>query len=220
MTSCKDWKEHGFNQDGVYFLSIANHNTLPVYCDQTTAGGGWTVFQRRQDGSVDFYRNWNEYKIGFGSLSGEFWLGNEVIHTLTSMGGSELRVDLESFAGAKVYANYLNFTLSGEKQNYTLYVAGFSGTAGDSLWTGSPLPKLVSSGMAFSTFDRDNDQHSTGGACAIEKRGAWWFNDCYWSHLNGPYKEEGQNDGVDWLAWSAVNYKTLKKTEMKMRSRP
>lgn len=218
VKSCQDWKDHGFNQDGVYFLAIANHDALPVYCDQTTDGGGWAVFQRRQDGSVDFYRDWNEYKTGFGSLSGEFWLGNDVIHVMTSSGGlNELRVDLESFSGAKVYAKYRNFTVSNEMDNYTLFVSGYSGTAGDSLGTGSPQPKLVSSGMAFSTLDRDNDRHATDGACAVEKHGAWWFNDCYWSHLNGQYKEEGQNNGIDWLGWTAVDYKTLKKSEMKIR---
>ncbi|PFX22861.1 Tenascin-R [Stylophora pistillata] len=41
-----------------------------VFCDQTATGGGWTVFQKRLDGSVNFYRGWADNKNGFGNLKG------------------------------------------------------------------------------------------------------------------------------------------------------
>lgn len=36
----------------------------------------WQVFQRRQNGQTDFFRKWAEYRVGFGNLEDEFWLGN------------------------------------------------------------------------------------------------------------------------------------------------
>jgi hypothetical protein len=90
-------------------------------------GGGWTVFQRQQDGSVDFYRNWSEYKVGFGNLSGEFWLGLDNIHRLTKYSQRALRVDLMDFYGSKAYAQYQSFSVASESDNYTLNVDDFSG---------------------------------------------------------------------------------------------
>ena len=60
-----------------------------------TSGGGWIVFQRRLDGSVDFYRGWNAYKNGFGSLNGEFLLGLDKILRITTVTKNELRIDME-----------------------------------------------------------------------------------------------------------------------------
>ncbi|EDO45477.1 predicted protein, partial [Nematostella vectensis] len=98
-----------------------------VFCDQETSGGGWTVFQKRQDGSVDFYRNWTEYKHGFGDLQGEFWLGLEKIHRLTSVISNELRVDMEAEAGETAYAQYNIFSIASESKEYELHVYGYSG---------------------------------------------------------------------------------------------
>lgn len=36
--------------------------------------GGWTVIQRRQDGSVNFDQGWEAYEDGFGSLNGKLAL--------------------------------------------------------------------------------------------------------------------------------------------------
>jgi len=58
-----------------------------VSCDQKTAGGGWTVFQKRV---------WNDYKRGFGNLNGEFLLGLDKINRLTVSSSNKLRVDLKA----------------------------------------------------------------------------------------------------------------------------
>uniref|UniRef100_A0A1X7TKR3 Fibrinogen C-terminal domain-containing protein n=1 Tax=Amphimedon queenslandica TaxID=400682 RepID=A0A1X7TKR3_AMPQE len=108
-TDCKAWKELGKNQSGVYPITPDDEPAFQVYCDMETDGGGWTVFQRRQDGSVDFYRNWTDYENGFGDLTGEFWLGLSKIHRLTKEGSNTLRVDLGDFEGNTAYANYSTF---------------------------------------------------------------------------------------------------------------
>ena len=100
---------------------------IAVFCDQTTAGGGWLVFQKRLDGSMDFYRGWVEYKRGFGSLIGEFWLGLDNIHRLTRGGNYKLRVDLEDFAGSITFAEYNSFKVASEGEKYRLEVAHYSG---------------------------------------------------------------------------------------------
>ena len=66
------------------------------YCDGATAGGGWLVVQRKQDGSVDFNRGWADYEEGFGSLTGEFWYGLRPLHCLTNQGQWELCTDFTS----------------------------------------------------------------------------------------------------------------------------
>ena len=181
-----------------------------------TDGGGWTVFQRRQDGSVDFYRNWTDYEDGFGNLTGEFWLGLGKINRLTKEQSNTLRVDLGDFDGNTRYAQYTTFSVGNSTTEYTLTVGGYSGTAGDSL-TYTADPNLYHNGMKFTTRDNDNDNN--GYNCALRWHGAWWFNSCFTSHLNGHYHHNPfvtAANGTIWLHWRGWGY-SLKFTEMKTR---
>ena len=112
---------------GVYTIDPDGAGAFDVFCDQKTAGGGWTVFQKRLDGSVDFYRGWADYKRGFGNLNGEFWLGLDKIHRLTKT-KSKLRVDLEDTTGKTAYTEYDMFAVTSEKVNYQLSLGVYSGT--------------------------------------------------------------------------------------------
>ena len=208
-SDCQDAFTQGQTTSGVYTIRPDNQTAFQVYCDMDTDGGGWTVFQRREDGSVDFYRNWTDYQQGFGNLSGEFWLGLDKIHRLTPT-ATQLRVDMQDFEGNAIYAQYTNFTVGDSVSKYTLSVTGYSGTAGDSL-TGH-------NGYKFSTRDQDNDVHSSA-SCAQVHEGGWWYVNCHTSNLNGLYlggTHSSYGDGVNWYTWRG-HYYSLKFAEMKLR---
>ncbi|KAL9975446.1 hypothetical protein ACROYT_G012607 [Oculina patagonica] len=206
--NCAEAYNAGKRVNGVYTIDPDNAGAFDVFCDQTTAGGGWTVFQKRLDGSVDFYRGWDEYKRGFGNLNGEFWLGLDKIHRLTKE-RSRLRVDLEDTSGKTAYAEYSFFSVTSERSKYKLSLGTYSGTAGDSL--------SYHRGAAFSTKDRDNDNSSSN--CATRCKAGWWFGACLDSNLNGLY-HHGQHstswEGVNWNKWKGASY-SAKRAEMKIK---
>lgn len=85
--------------------------SLPGPCLLFASGGGWTVIQRRVDGSVSFDRSWRDYRDGFGDLHSEFWLGNEHIHDLSTQGDYSLRIHLEDWSNKHKHAVYQSFRL-------------------------------------------------------------------------------------------------------------
>ncbi|XP_031167226.1 microfibril-associated glycoprotein 4-like [Sander lucioperca] len=196
---------------GVYTIYPAGkRSAVKVYCDMTSEGGRWTVFQRRLDGTLNFYRGWNQYKTGFGSGTGEYWLGLENIYYLTNNRKSELLVDMEDFEGRKAFARYSSFSV-GEGDGFVLSVSGLiSGGAGDSL--------SYHNGMKFTTFDKDQDNWS--GNCARLTLGAFWFNGCHHANPNGVYRWGADSTvsyvGVEWVHFKGYNY-SLKTISMKIR---
>ncbi|XP_052075511.1 fibrinogen-like protein A [Mytilus californianus] len=191
--------------DGVYTIYPNGGASFKVYCDMKTDGGGWTVFQRRVDGAVDFYRKWSEYEGGFGDVKHEFWLGNANLHRLTSMGNTELRIDVINFNRKRGYAKYSSFLVKNAYQQYRLRVSGYSGNAGDSL--------TYHNGWRFSTRDRDYDGLHIN--CAAKYKAGWWYNECLWSNLNGIFNIRGEN-GVSWYHLDN-QYGTIWRSKMMLR---
>ncbi|XP_025113939.1 fibrinogen gamma chain-like isoform X2 [Pomacea canaliculata] len=194
--TCVDWLIKGA-KSGVYTIDVSFRGPRSMWCDMDTAGGGWTVIQRRRDFTVDFNRSWTDYVNGFGDLSGEFWLGLDTIYRL-SLRGLRLRVDMVDYTGAQRWAEYSYFRVYGPEDDYKLRVSGYSGgTAGDGL--------TASSGYPFQTYDRN-----TYG-CVTSSKSAWWHPpDCAGrSDLNSPYDI--------YMHWDQIPM--LKFSEMKMKPR-
>uniref|UniRef100_A0A3B3SQI0 Fibrinogen C-terminal domain-containing protein n=1 Tax=Paramormyrops kingsleyae TaxID=1676925 RepID=A0A3B3SQI0_9TELE len=176
-----------------------------VYCDMETEGGGWTVIQRRMDGTTNFFRRWKEYSAGFGNMSGEFWIGNELLHNLTQMMPMTMRVDLRS-ESESAYARYSSFSIDSARRHYAIKVSGYSGTAGDSM--------KYHNGRPFSTRDRDPYPFIT--RCAMSYRGGWWYKNCHEANLNGLYDTHTNHQGVIWTEWKGKDF-SIPFTEMKIR---
>uniref|UniRef100_A0A8C2ZTX8 Angiopoietin-like 6 n=1 Tax=Cyclopterus lumpus TaxID=8103 RepID=A0A8C2ZTX8_CYCLU len=209
---CQHVQESGETTSGIYLLRPQSANRLlQAWCEQSRAQGGWTVIQRRQDGSVNFFRTWEQYKQGFGNLDGEYWLGLEHLYWLTKQAQYKLRVALEDWQGRQVFAEYDSFRLEPESDWYRLRLGQYHGTAGDSLsWHNN---------KAFTTLDRDKDSYT--GNCAHYQKGGWWYHMCAHSNLNGVWYRGGHyrsryQDGVYWAEFHGGSY-SLKRVSMMIK---
>ncbi|XP_050093176.1 angiopoietin-related protein 1-like [Anopheles aquasalis] len=190
FASCKD---ASLKVSGVYLIKINNASSpFNVYCEQEKFEGGWIVVQHRFNGSVDFYRNWTDYRDGFGELNKEFWLGLERIHQLTTARKHEILIEMKDFEGIYKYARYNAFEISAESEGYKLKDLGsYNGTAGDSMTT-------YNKEGTFLTMDRDN----SSSKWAVSYEGGWWYGSGGgWSNLNGRYKNSSDAKSIWWYTF-------------------
>ena len=74
--------------------------------------------------------------------------------------------------------------------------------------------------MPFSTKDADHDNRIERYGCANKYHGAWWYDACQHSNLNGKYYQEQEtvpkNQGIQWRTFKGYYY-SLHSVNMKMR---
>nr|AAL28518.1 GM10015p [Drosophila melanogaster] len=198
---------------------LSNHGILKVQltpesesfyvsCDED-----WTVILSRTSDDVNFERGWLDYRDGFGNLAGDFFIGLNKLHALTSSALHELRIVMEDFSGNVAYAGYSLFAIGSEKELYPLVLLGkfqdnLTPSAGDSL--------SYHAGAKFSTVDQDND-NCLECNCALRHKGAGWFNNCAKSNLFGEYTTQNQpgETGIWWDTFSGQN--SLKRVRWMIR---
>ncbi|XP_007188289.1 angiopoietin-related protein 1 isoform X2 [Balaenoptera acutorostrata] len=209
---CQHAKEAGHSVSGIYMIKPENSNgPMQLWCENSLDPGGWTVIQKRTDGSVNFFRNWENYKKGFGNIDGEYWLGLQNIYMLSNQDNYKLLIELEDWSDKKVYAEYSSFRLEPESEFYRLRLGTYQGNAGDSM--------MWHNGKQFTTLDRDKDMYA--GNCAHFHKGGWWYNACAHSNLNGVWYRGGHyrskyQDGIFWAEYRGGSY-SLRAVQMMIK---
>ena len=212
-----------------YFLNSIGVGSSQVYDASVFP---WTIFQRRIDGSVDFYKTYDEYQQGFGTTKGEFWSGLDALHALTKAGTSKLRIGMcladcdgadptdksdwsSQYLGVDKFALYTNFAIGSEADLFKLAVSGFS--VGQNHHNPQDTQQLSDdfvgqNGAYFSTHDKDQDTLTTGN-CGKMHMGGWWYTNCQTSNLNGAYGDLSYGKGLTWSSYTTFT-KSLQRVEM------
>ena len=188
---------------------------LNVSCDQETDGGGWIMYQRRLDGTVNFTRTFEEYKRHFGQHGDnmtELWLGNENVYQVLKSYGTtecELRIEVDAWDEETCWLVASNFTMGNEYRNYTLDWDNVIGSHPD-LESNWDFHKLLS----FRTIEDENKD------CVREYRGGWWYfgpDQCVKVYLNGRYANE---EVATWDSIMVLDFRqslSLKRSRMMLR---
>ena len=184
---CYDLRCYGLSEgkDGPHIIypNAPKLPSLEVACDQESHGGGWIMYQRRVDGTVNFTRTWEEYKRGFGTNGGnmtELWLGNENVYQMLQSYENKVvdfRIEVDAFNGDRGWIESSSFTMRNETEMYRMYWGTTRATniTMASYWDSHKT-------RSFQTFDKPG----LVGPCINFYKGGWWYEKhCGQIHLNG-----------------------------------
>ena len=199
---CSELKCWGISKYNIH--EVFAPESLWLKCDFRTKGGGWSILQERRNQNVEFYRNWNAYKNGFGD-GNTFWLGLEHVHRMTKGKSTTLRIEVvHGRYKKKDRAEYSGFSVGNESTAYALGYAEFDRR--------SSLPDgLANHTGPFCCWDSASEWCRRR---AMYARTGWWFSPhgTLSSDLNAAFKRVVQQQR---MFWTGINDVTS--TQMKFR---
>ncbi|CAH1802188.1 unnamed protein product [Owenia fusiformis] len=204
------------HSDGVHVITTRTGKRFLARCES-----GWLILAHRFDGSVDFNLDWTAYKLGFGNIMKEHFIGMDNIVAVLQQKRYKARFDLTTWENETRYAEYRTFDINDEKDKYRLNIDGYRGTAGDSM--------KHANHDQFSTKENDNDGYSIN--CAVNYHGPYWYGSgCDGAHgsVFGKYIKGSKCTGaygcIAWYFWpeklpgvTGNNYYSFKEVKLKIR---
>ena len=192
--------------------------SLNVSCDQETDNGGWVMYQRRVDGTLNFTQSWEDYKHGSGTNGDgttELWLGNEkayhMVHSYGKKWKGQLRIEADAFDGRSCWLVASDFRMYSENHRYKVdwgrVTESESGIAGD--WN-------FHERYSFKTYDNVDAQ----AQCLRDHKGGWWYGhgiNCTRLFLNGEYVKQADATSTSIAVRSFKPNTALQRSRMMFR---
>ncbi|XP_048582741.1 uncharacterized protein LOC5513116 isoform X3 [Nematostella vectensis] len=208
-SDCLGVLKRGYKSNGYYMLTPQRDQYFTGFCDQQTNGGGWLVVHNRFDGSVNFSRGMDSYRLGFGVAYGEFWLGLNKAWTTYRSQTALIEIRRRDHEGP-TYSAFDAFLVNHESQHIIEGVGTYSGMAGDFM-----------TGLINHRF-RTKDKDGLNDCVKTYKTPGWNDGICRESSssLNGEYSDisaTGNNRGI---FFDTLNSQySQKEASMKIRER-
>ncbi|XP_076031367.1 ficolin-1-like [Oratosquilla oratoria] len=164
---CSDAKRRGIQRTGPVMVAPPGLDPKMVRCERDD----WTVILRRENCGFreNFNRTWEEYARGFGDVNLEYWIGNEVLHSLTKSRPYQFMVEMEDHEGVRTWGRWNHFKVHSREDHYRLEIRDKEeGNATDAM--------SYHNDRTFTTYD--NMLNNTLN-CAMEYGGGWWFHRCF-----------------------------------------
>jgi len=169
--------------DGVYKIDpdgILGENSFDVYCDMTTDGGGWTVIASSfvNSSSSPFNKTWTS-------------VVNNGVGNITDI-NSDFFISMKKYikmANIDNPVQYVWYSKSGkpsdawqktqEYKKHYLKNDGYYTWKGEEIWVLNGGIRYMD--MKLSTYDKDNDTHTT--SCALSFKSFGWYSNCHNAHF-------------------------------------
>uniref|UniRef100_A0A6B0V7C6 Putative ixoderin b5 n=1 Tax=Ixodes ricinus TaxID=34613 RepID=A0A6B0V7C6_IXORI len=221
MVSCSHIRRKKNSTSGKFEIYPLD-SPVNVTCDMTSDGGGWTVIQRRtseEDKEYLFEKEPKDYERGFQTKGGGLWIGNDILHALTSFPNNQqaLRIELKRKGATETtVVLYNKFHVGSKEENYKLTIDKFHGPKGTDYDALS-----YHSGEKF-TIKKSMTGSPDGDSCSPRLSGGWWFKACNKANLNGRNFKNPSSTRALGITWyikdNNESYKYIyDRVEMKIR---